>query len=89
MDEQPDDNISIIAAEIIRYLMSHDKAADTLKGVAQWWISRQRIEESQLQVRNALELLCRQGVLKVVPLVGGELLYSLNKARDEEIRRRQ
>ena len=89
LDKQADKNISIIADEIVRYLMTHDKAADTLEGVARWWILRQRIEESQQQVKKALELLCREGVVKAVPLVGGELLYSLNKERCEVTSRRQ
>lgn len=84
VDEQLDDRISKIAAEIVHYLMIHDKAADTLEGVTQWWIARQRIEESQQEVRKALELLCRQGVVKTVPIAGGKLLYSLNKKEDEE-----
>ena len=29
-----------ICAEIVRYLVNHTEAADTARGIAEWWISR-------------------------------------------------
>jgi len=73
--------ISEIAGEIVRYLMAHEKAADTLEGVAGWWITQRYFETSLELVLKALELLCQQGIICVVPLVDGNLLYSLNKGK--------
>ena len=74
-----DTDVSKVADEIIRYLDAHENAADTLEGVAQWWISRQRIQEALEQVQKALDFLCEEGIVKATPVVGGKILYSLNK----------
>ena len=79
MIKHQDTNVTKVADEIIRYLNAHANAADTLEGVAQWWISSQRIEESREQVQKALDYLCEKGLVKLTPVVGGHVLYSLNK----------
>jgi len=68
-----------IADEIASYLTAHRKAADTLEGVAGWWITRHRVEESQQRVREALDLLVAQGKVNREPLADGGMLYSLNQ----------
>ena len=82
-----DTNISEIADEIIRYLSAHQNAADSLEGVAQWWISRQRIQESTEQVKKALDLLCEKGLVNATPLVGRNMIYSLNKEAVSKLHR--
>ncbi len=72
-----------IAEEISSYLSAHRKAADTLEGVAGWWITRHRVEESQQRVQEALDLLVRQGKVNCLRLSDGRLLYSLNESLNE------
>ena len=50
-------NILAIAKDIEAYLLNHPTAADTLVGVTQWWLTRQRYEQSFEKVTMALDLL--------------------------------
>lgn len=68
--------IEDLAQEISRYLQEHDGVADTLEGVVHWWILRQRLQEEQSKVQQAMDYLCAKGVVKVRELPDGEILYS-------------
>ena len=68
-----------IADEITSYLTAHKRAADTLEGVTDWWITRHRVAESQQLVQEALRLLIRRGTVKCESLGDGRMLYSLNE----------
>lgn len=69
-------DIHIIAEEISDYLADHPKAADSLEGVASWWLTRQRYERAEDIVQRALEQLVTQGVVKKVSHQGGKTVYS-------------
>ncbi|MBX2848322.1 MAG: hypothetical protein KTR16_08380 [Acidiferrobacterales bacterium] len=66
--------IKDVAAEINRYIVRRPNAAETAEGVTNWWISRQRIEESIEVVENALEYLVIQKKL-VKRSLGRRTLY--------------
>ena len=67
-----------LAAVIRRYLQSHPNAADTKEGVARWWLSVQRHKDAVEAVDKALRILILEGVIREVPRVSGEPLFSLN-----------
>lgn len=64
-----------IADDITNYLARHANAADTLEGITKWWLLRQRIEDTSVQVQQALEYLCDKGEIKSVR-AGGKTIYS-------------
>lgn len=66
--------IQSVANEISKYINKRPNAAETAEGVANWWISRQRIEESVEIVENALEYLVAQRTL-VKRNLGQRTLY--------------
>jgi hypothetical protein len=66
--------IQSVAQEISRYINKRPNAAETAEGVTNWWISRQRIEESVELVENALEYLVAQKAL-VKRSLGSQTLY--------------
>jgi len=66
--------IRSVAQEISKYINKRPNAAETVEGVTNWWISRQRIEESIEVVENALEYLVGQQVL-VKRNLGNQTLY--------------
>lgn len=78
MTDKPtdDEQLEKVANEIIRYLQQHQFAADTLEGISQWWITRQRIEEDKQRVRAALEYLLARQQLHCRQLPDGSILYS-------------
>lgn len=62
MDEW-DSRVNNVAQEIEQYLKTHPEAADSLEGIATWWVSRQRIRAEMAVVRAALERLAAAGVV--------------------------
>ncbi|AGK50903.1 hypothetical protein BTI_3881 [Burkholderia thailandensis MSMB121] len=75
---QDDDARRGIAQAITRYLANHPNAADTVDGIAAYWLTE--IEESAAMFRidhiqRALDQLVRQGVLTTCMLPGGHVLY--------------
>jgi hypothetical protein len=68
--------VQSIADEIARYLKKRESGADTLEGVMRWWIARQRLTEAEDKVREAVDILCDQGVVQRRILGDGTVLYS-------------
>jgi Fe2+ or Zn2+ uptake regulation protein len=62
---QPTDSCQQLATAIESYLSAHPAAADSAKGVAEWWILGMGLKASINDVRRALELLMQRGVVEV------------------------
>ncbi|MBD3318175.1 MAG: hypothetical protein GF344_20520 [Chitinivibrionales bacterium] len=73
--------IRIVAKAIERYLHAHPHAADTVDGVAIWWLTRQRFVETLDTVEQALEYLVATGDVKKTLTADGNPLYSLSKVK--------
>lgn len=73
------EEIQAIANEIARYLSQHQFAADTVEGICQWWITKQRIEEEQKRVLAALDYLIEKQQIIRRQLPDGSLLYSAKR----------
>ena len=54
-----------VAEQIERYLERHPSAADSLQGIATWWVTRQSIRKELPVVHAALQRLAEQGVVAV------------------------
>lgn len=65
-----------VAREIERYLAEHPQAADTLEGVLDWWIWRQRLQVGGEQVRQALERLVAEGKVDCSTGPDGRMVFS-------------
>jgi hypothetical protein len=83
MSEFNDSNVLEIARQIESYLTSHPNAADTIEGIAMWWLPGKRIEESSLFVQQALDYLDSKSIVKTNVNISGNKVYSSNKARSE------
>lgn len=70
-----DEELQQLAREISAYIAERPEAADTLEGLINWWISRQRLLEAEHNVRRAVEFLVRQGVIEARVLPDGSMLY--------------
>jgi hypothetical protein len=62
--------IPAVAATIEGYLRERPDACDSLKGIADWWIARHRLQESLERTQAALDLLERNGVVQKVHRLG-------------------
>lgn len=55
-----------LAQLIVGYLADQPRAMDTLEGIAEWWLLRQRARIAAEQVKRVLTLLTEQGILDAV-----------------------
>ena len=74
-DYQLDHGIALIAEQIMNYLKSHPKAADSVEGVARWWLRRQQYEDAKHRVRKALDYLVTRGLVSKMRLADGNIVY--------------
>ena len=65
-----------LSGAILRYLRAHPQAADTVAGIAEWWLPRHLPAEAVERVQAALDELVARGWVEKIVLVGGTVLYA-------------
>ena len=70
------DEIDALAREIEDYLDAHPEAADTLTGIANWWLPRQRLEHATGNIERALNKLVERGTLMTWGVGNGTQVYA-------------
>ena len=75
-------DVAAVAAAIRRYLRDHPSAADTLEGVALWWLSGNAGDEWLTNVQRAIEQLVNRGEVVRQTLRDGTVIYERNKQDD-------
>lgn len=78
--EPPDE----LAGHIAAYLEHHPQAADTVDGIAHWWVQRQRYRTAVAQIQQALDRLQAQGVVSTTTSATGRLVYRSTRVQVEE-----
>jgi hypothetical protein len=68
-----------IERSVLAYLDRHPQAADTLRGIVNWWLPRQRYELGCRRIGHVLDRLVAEGTLHRDELPDGEVLYALNR----------
>jgi hypothetical protein len=68
-----------LAFDILRFLMANEKAMDTARGIATWWV-----HNDEVAVLPSLQNLFRCGAITAHPLRSGTTLYGLTA--DAEVR---
>ena len=63
------------ADAIQRYLFVRPNAAETVDGVAEWWLARQRREDAVELARQALQYLEERGKVVRFHLAGGKVMF--------------
>jgi hypothetical protein len=81
----PTSSHTVIAAEILAYLLKHPQAQDTLEGIAHWWMLEQKIEESTSMIKKALAGLVAGGWVQTTLSSDGHLHYRINSKKAVEI----
>jgi hypothetical protein len=74
-----------IARDILRYLEKHPEAKDTLEGIVQWWLSRERVERRLTKVERAVSFLLFQDLILETRRIGLPPYYRLNHEKEKEI----
>ncbi len=73
-------SVDDLAETILRYVASRPNACDTLDGICDWWIPRQRYVEAKGEVLAALELLKARGQIDTHTAADGQVLYRARRA---------
>jgi hypothetical protein len=75
MGDTEESRIAQLKDEILKYLGAHPQAADTVEGIASWWLLRQRYQEEIQKVQQALDDLVERGLVTKTTLADGTTLY--------------
>lgn len=74
-----------LIAEILRYVLAHPDAKDTIDGIEKWWLSKSTKREGKRKAEEALNFLAAKGWLNARSSPQAETIYSLNENSAEEI----
>ena len=70
---------------LLWYVLQHPDAKDTLQGILQWWLPRDRVERGEKEVQEALDELVARGWLTRRQPPPSQTLYGVNREKLEEI----
>jgi hypothetical protein len=68
-----------LAARILDYLLEHPAAADSVRGVAEWWVGGKTVADPAA-VEAALEALAARNLVQAELLADGTRLWSAGPA---------
>lgn len=71
---------------ILSYLLEHPDAEDTIDGIVEWWLMRQRIRYEAGRVKEALSELVHEGFILERQAAGSPVRYRINKRKLRAIR---
>ena len=74
-----------IGRAILRYLLKHPDAGDTLEGIMTWWIREELLAMRIEDVGEVVRQLCSKGILLEKQIAGSGKLYLVNRAKLEVI----
>lgn len=75
MSASTDKEVARIADQIEHYLEEHPHAADTLEGIAEWWLQAKKQNVSMKATLLALNSLLTRGVLVQITDSNGKCIY--------------
>jgi hypothetical protein len=78
-----------LAEAILKYLAEHPQASDTLEGIAEWWIERQRIRAEVTNVTKVLRRLIESGLLEEIGEGENPRRYRLKVMEPGRVRERK
>lgn len=81
-EEPPRD---VLTVEVLRYLVAHPRAKDTIKGIEKWWLSKSTSGEGKRKLEETCKLLVTKGWLVARCSPQSETIYSLNENALTEI----
>ena len=76
---------SRVVGEILRYLMEHPDAKDTVDGIARWWIRPQGEGWQRHVVQDAIDELVARGFVVRRETTSSHVVYGLDKQHLETI----
>lgn len=76
MHDERDANAASLARQILDYLESHPRAADSREGIGRWWLADRSRHANPEDLQRALDDLVERGLVQRRQAAGGEAVYS-------------
>ena len=76
---------SQVARAILDYFAKHPDAQDTLSGIAQWWLSAEKVKTRTVTIKEALDDLIADGFVLAQRGKDSQIRYRVNEQRLDEI----
>jgi hypothetical protein len=77
---------SLLAQDILSYLLTHTAAEDTVEGIAEWWLLEEKIKRRTKEVKSALDELVGESLIVARETRDSKIHYRLNKRKMNRIR---
>lgn len=71
---------------ILAYLADNPDAGDTLDGIVEWWLLRQRVRFETRNVSEAVARLVSEGLIEEHGEADSHIIYRVNRTKDQVIR---
>jgi len=68
-------DVAAARAAIVRYLERNTNAADSIDGIARWWLPAEQLRADRATVEQAIETLVADGLVEAAHLPDGTILY--------------
>jgi hypothetical protein len=82
--DPPETNETVIRG-ILKYLVEHPDAKDTLEGIHKWWLPKGHSERGRDEVQKAVDLLTSKRWLIKRGTIPSKEIYGINRERLREI----
>jgi len=69
----------------LRYVLAHPEAMDAIEGIAEYWLTRQKVDERVQEVLTIVNELVDEGILVERRSHDGRSIYAVNKEMLEQI----
>jgi hypothetical protein len=70
---------------ILKYLIDHPYAQDTITGIVTWWLLEQTIKHTRALVKEVLDELANNGLIIAQQGSDSQIHYKINQSRYDEI----
>jgi metal-responsive CopG/Arc/MetJ family transcriptional regulator len=76
---------SLIAQDILSYLVENTSAEDTIDGIVEWWLLQEKIKHRMKEVQKVLDELVVESLIVVRKSKDSKIRYRINKGKMREI----
>jgi hypothetical protein len=76
---------SQVARAILDYFQKHPDAQDTLSGIAEWWLTDDKVQTRTVTIQAALEDLIAKGFVLAHKGKDSQIRYRMNEQRLDDI----
>lgn len=79
-------NETLIARDILSYLLAHTAAEDTIEGIVDWWLLEEQIRRRKKEVQKVVDELVSENLLCKCKSKDSRIRYRVNLRKMSRIR---